>query len=81
MKRNLIEEILSPLGAVLDNLKDPDDIAHLKLAINKRSELICLIFSVTCLSLTIHTMTIPPSWQALMMIMTMSGSVRMMKTG
>jgi hypothetical protein len=35
MKRNLIEEILSPLDVVLDNLKDPDDIAHLKLAINK----------------------------------------------
>jgi len=35
MKKNLIEEILSPLGVVLDNLKDPDDIAHLKLSINK----------------------------------------------
>ena len=35
MKRNLIEEILSPLDVVLDNLKDPDDIARLKLAINK----------------------------------------------
>ena len=35
MKKSLIDEIVSPLDVVLDNLKDPDDIAHLTLAINK----------------------------------------------
>jgi hypothetical protein len=35
MKKSLIDEIVSPLNVVLDNLKDSDDIAHLTLAINK----------------------------------------------
>ena len=35
MKKSLIDEIVSPLDVVLDNLKDSDDIAHLTLAINK----------------------------------------------
>ena len=35
MKKSLIDEIVSPLNVVLDNLKDSDDIAHLTLTINK----------------------------------------------
>jgi hypothetical protein len=35
MKNTIIDEILDPLTVVLDNMNDPDDIARLKLAINK----------------------------------------------
>ena len=40
MKKTLINEILGPLEVVFDNLTSPEDIAHLKLALNKvRSDL------------------------------------------
>lgn len=40
MKMAIIEELLDPLNVVLENLSDADDIAHLKLALNKvRSDL------------------------------------------
>tara|TARA_R110000822_G_scaffold52235_6_gene135321 strand:+ start:2397 stop:2591 length:195 start_codon:yes stop_codon:yes gene_type:complete len=40
MKTAIIEELIDPIIVVLENLSDPDDIAHLKLALNKvRSDL------------------------------------------
>ena len=33
MKNTLIDEIVSPLEVVLENLSDPEDIAHMKVAI------------------------------------------------
>ena len=40
MKTAIIEEILEPIVVVLENLSDPEDIAHLKLALNAvRSDL------------------------------------------
>ena len=34
MKTTIIDEILAPLEVVLENLTDPEDIAHMKLALN-----------------------------------------------
>lgn len=35
MKTAIIEELLDPVLVVIENLSDPDDISHLKLALNK----------------------------------------------
>lgn len=35
MKTAIIEELLDPVLVVLKNLSDPEDVAHLKLALNK----------------------------------------------
>ena len=40
MKAAVIEELLDPIIVVLENISDPEDIAHLKLALNRvRSDL------------------------------------------
>lgn len=40
MKTAIIEELIDPIIVVLETLSDPEDVAHLKLALNRvRSDL------------------------------------------